>query len=252
MAKKSILTKLGVSQVIDNMRKHFINKIEINNTFTSINNEILKKGEIKKINDVLYPDAEGNVQFTPESVGVLSQKTGVATASVSSEVLHLGRKSGKIKNWVLYSTNEDGNIYNNGLGYKTGTRIRSGGAEDATTAAICTGFIPFKIGDTLRIYPPFSGGNTENALNFYDGNFTNFGQQTDSGAQYGNCYGVNYDSVVINGISTFTLTEEHSADIRYVRVTHFYNYNNAPRGSAVNQDVSNFIITVNEEFEASA
>lgn len=161
------------------------------------------------------------------------------------------------KNWAFNSLESGGaSIYNGGLGYKTGTRIRSGGAEGATNVAICTGFIPFKNGDTIRIYPPFSGRNTENALNFSDGNFANLGQITDSGAAYGICIvnGVaspDYKTSIINGISTLTLNSPNT-EIRYIRVTHFYNYNNNQSGSAVNQDVSNFIITVNEEFEVPA
>jgi hypothetical protein len=72
------------------------------------------------------------------------------------------------KNWVKYSTESDGiTIYNGGLGYKDGYRIRSGGAESGTKNGVCTGYIPYVKGDKLYIYPPFTGLNTINAINFY-------------------------------------------------------------------------------------
>jgi hypothetical protein len=58
------------------------------------------------------------------------------------------------------STEKDGiTIYNGGLGYKNGYRVRSGGAEVTQQSAVCTGFIPFVKGDKLYIYPPFTGLN---------------------------------------------------------------------------------------------
>lgn len=138
-------------------------------------------------------------------------------------------------NWFFNSTTSDGSLYN-GLGYKKGYRIRSGGAEEASSTAVCTGYIPFKQGDTLRIYPPFEGFNANNAINFSDGNFTNLGQSNDNGAVYGIC-----DSTYIcktNGnVSTLTLDSTHNANIRYARVTHH------------NKNIDKIVITVNEPIE---
>lgn len=148
-----------------------------------------------------------------------------------------------IKNWVKYSTINDGKtIYNNDLGYKDGYRIRSGGTEGVLSDATCTGFIPLKNGDTLRISPAFTGKNTQNAINFADGSFTNLGQITDNGTGYGICSGkVNlYKTQLVNGVSTLTLTANHDANIRYVRIT---NYKGSTSSGA------NMIITVNEEIE---
>lgn len=158
-------------------------------------------------------------------------------------------KSG-YKNWVKYSTEADGvTIYNNGLGYKDGYRIRSGGAEGSSTNGSCTGFIPLKIGDTLRIYPPFDGGNTYNAINFSDATFTNIGQITDDGAAYGTCdsNGKLYKSTVINGVSTLTLTDKHDSRIAYVRVTNRISSPQWP-GAPIDSG-SEMIVTVNEEIE---
>lgn len=57
----------------------------------------------------------------------------------------------KYTNLVPLSIDENGNPYNNGLGYKDGYRVRSGGAEYTNNASSCTGFIPLKIGETLYI-----------------------------------------------------------------------------------------------------
>ena len=81
------------------------------------------------------------------------------------------------KNWVRDSTEADGmTIYNGGLGYKDGYRIRSGGAEASSSGITISGFIPYKKGDRLYIYPPFFGGNTENTINFYNAAFEHLGQ----------------------------------------------------------------------------
>lgn len=55
------------------------------------------------------------------------------------------------KNWVRYSINADGTIYNNGLGYKDGIRLSSSGGESAQDGSTATGFIPVKAGDVIRI-----------------------------------------------------------------------------------------------------
>lgn len=91
-------------------------------------------------------------------------------------------KSG-YKNWVKYSTEADGvTIYNGGLGYKDGYRVRSGGAETTQAHATCTGYIRVKGGDIIRvsagrgIYSGFVDGGVSSAINVYDASFTNLGQ----------------------------------------------------------------------------
>ena len=57
-----------------------------------------------------------------------------------------------LKNWVKLSTESDGQtIYNGGLGYKNGYRIRSGGAETTASNTACTGFIKVDPGDVIRL-----------------------------------------------------------------------------------------------------
>lgn len=156
----------------------------------------------------------------------------------------LWEKPASYTNQVTISKDANGNIYN-GVGYKNGYRIRSGGVEAEASDATCTGFIPFKKGDILRIYPAFVERNTNNAINFADASFTNLGQITDSGASYGVCqYKLSiYDSVVVDGVSTLTYSDDFDANIAYVRIT------NSILSSSDISSGSEMIITINEEIE---
>lgn len=150
------------------------------------------------------------------------------------------------KNWVRYSTEADGKtIYNGGLGYKDGYRVRSGGAEQGQDGVTITGYIPYKKGEVLYIYPPFNGKNTENTVNFYDDSFTCLGQQTDSGARYGICAasGGSCKTQVVNGTSVLDIsavTVSGIENVTYVRI------GNNIYGGVITSG-SQMIITKNEE-----
>lgn len=145
------------------------------------------------------------------------------------------------KNWVFYSTESDGKtIYNGGLGYKDGWRVRSGGAEAQNEYCVCTGYIPYKQGDKLYIYPPFTGDNNGNAINFYDSAFNCLGQVTDAGACYGFCNS-SFKTKVVNGASVLDIsavTVSGVANVAHVRVTN--------RFTSI-QSGAEMIITKNEE-----
>lgn len=148
-------------------------------------------------------------------------------------------------NLVPLSTETDGKtIYNGGKGYKDGYRVRSGGAEGGSTYCTCTGYIPYKQGDKLYIYPPFTGLNTENAINFYDSDFKCLGQITDAGNVYGFCNST-FKTKVENGVSVLDIsavTVSGVADIAYVRIT-----NRIKSSGAAIQSGAEMIITKNEE-----
>lgn len=154
-------------------------------------------------------------------------------------------KSG-YKNWVLFSTEADGKtIYNGGKGYKNNYRIRSGGAEAGLSYCSITGYIPYVKGDKLYIYPPFTGLNTQNTINFYDSGFNNLGQITDSGAVYGICY-ISQKTKVVNGVTVLDIsntTVSRDNEIAYVRVG---NSINAPNENNIVSGAE-MIITKNEE-----
>lgn len=144
-------------------------------------------------------------------------------------------------NQVPRSITTDGNIFND-YGYKDCWRTRSGGAEAEANAATTTGYIPLKKGDIIRISPAFTGLNAENAINFYDSNFTNLGQIVDTGYGYGICSGKGsiYKSNVIDDVSTLTYSNDFDTNIAYIRITH---------AIQTVKSGSSLIVTVNEEIK---
>lgn len=155
---------------------------------------------------------------------------------------------GGYKNWVPFSTESDGKtIYNGGLGYKNGYRVRSGGAETAHNNAACTGFIPVKGGDVVRIsgWTRYTdSGNAANAINAANSSFTNIGQVSNgnygifaSGGGY-----AAYDKSTIedgaNGISKWVVPPSASG-VAYIRVSAYNPYDGAPG--------EKLIVTINEE-----
>lgn len=153
-------------------------------------------------------------------------------------------KSG-YKNWVPYSTESDGvTIYNGGLGYKNGYRVRSGGAETAMTSAACAGYIPVSGGATVRIkgWSRYTNpGNAGNAINAADASFNNIGQVSNS--NYGIFAGAYaaYNNTTIkdgaDGISEWVAPPVDSG-IAYIRVSGYF-----PHGA----DGASLIVTINEE-----
>ena len=159
----------------------------------------------------------------------------------------LWEKPSSIKNWVQYSLESDGKtIYNGGLGYKEGYRLRSSGVEAEYAGIVCTGFIPFIKGDVLRISPRFTGLNTANTLNYYDSTFTHLGQVTDTGSGYGICNTAAlvalYRSTVVNGVSVVTYTDEFDSRIAYIRIGNDL--------AAMGGSGANMVVTKNEEIPA--
>jgi hypothetical protein len=158
-------------------------------------------------------------------------------------------KSG-YKNWVKYSTEADGKtIYNGGLGYKNGYRVRSGGAEAVQANAVCTGFIPVTGGDVILLSgADFSRVSTENAINVFDSNFTNLGQLVANmpNGGYGilastySAYAWNSIVEVKTGVWRWVALPPESG-ISYIRVTGCFN------GVAGGVDGSKMIVTVNEK-----
>lgn len=152
-------------------------------------------------------------------------------------------------NLVPLSTEADGKtIYNGGLGYKDGYRVRSGGAEGEASSGSCIGFIPIKPGDVVRLSGwDFSHNANENAINVADKNFTNIGQFTMLPARYGvmaYTYNGQYyvaDSVIQEKTGVWKWVCPPNADIAFMRVSAYGSY-------PVNNKLgSKMIVTVNEE-----
>lgn len=148
-------------------------------------------------------------------------------------------------NQVPFSIDPNGSVYNDGLGYKSGYRVRSGGAEAVLQRGSCTGYISAKGEDVVRVSGcDFNTEETANAINVYDESFTTLGQIVGNYAEAG--YGIfaygaayqsthNFNSVVEEspGIWRWTIPPESS--IAYIRVT------------GATPDGSTLIVTINEE-----
>lgn len=152
-------------------------------------------------------------------------------------------KAGYI-NQVPLSINADGSIYNDGLGYKTGYRIRSGGAETALNGCTITGYIRVNAGDVVRFYDMTNANliASGTAINASDANFTNIGQAA-SNANYGIFFGdysaYAWSSAVDEGDGVYRwIVPPAASGVAYIRVG-IYNTT-----TAVGE---NMIVTINEE-----
>lgn len=154
------------------------------------------------------------------------------------------------KNWVQYSTESDGKtIYNNGLGYKNGYRIRSGGGEGELSSSAHTGFIPVKAGDVIRI-GGLNFGSTHghgSAMNVANSSFTNIGQFSMQSGEYGifaeSAYRAYSKASVVQektGVWKWVVPPAASG-VAYIRVScNMYDTGKAADGSKL-------IVTINEE-----
>lgn len=157
----------------------------------------------------------------------------------------LAWKSGPT-NWVPLSINADGTPYNGGLGYKGGYRIRSGGAEGGHENGSCTGYIPVKGGDVVRMYPIDSTllSVSGTAINVSDSSFTNLGQAASNGA-----YGIFTSSYSAYSWGNAAVSEgggvyrwpvpPAASGVAYIRVS-LYNGKTGGPGASM-------IVTINEE-----
>lgn len=152
-------------------------------------------------------------------------------------------------NRVPLSIDTDGSIYN-GTGYKDGYRVRSSGAESASPANTCTGFIEVNGGDIIRLSGWNFGSANINAINAYDSAFANLGQLTMQPANYGifSSGWASYAAASVvqesDGVWKWVVPPAASG-IAYIRVTAIDLEANSNGGtSTVGKDM---IVTVNEE-----
>ena len=162
-------------------------------------------------------------------------------------VVTINQDIGKKVLWQFYinqlpiSTENDGvTIYNNGLGYKSGYRIRSGGAEAAQGNGVCSGFIPVKPLSTIRVYGCDFGIGVASAINASDSTFKNLGQVVGNTAPGYGIFSSTYssygrDSVVKGNNQWSWKVPPAESNVAYVRITNEYH------------DGSRLIITVEEE-----
>lgn len=83
---------------------------------------------------------------------------------------------GALIDYLKLSTDAEGNLFNDGQGWKADTRLNSSGAETSASGVEVTGFIPLTIGDVLRFENMKISGtvlpNTSQYMVFYDANKT--------------------------------------------------------------------------------
>lgn len=133
-------------------------------------------------------------------------------------------ESETVINQIPLSTDAEGNLFNNGQGYKTDYRLSlSGGDETAASGYECTGFIPAKSGDVIRIKGIEL--TEENATNIicYDSNKNPYRGSLSSG-NYGKTlyhlfvtHGTN-DGDVYTATLSRTLADVFDSGLAYIRI----------------------------------
>lgn len=152
-----------------------------------------------------------------------------------------------ITNRIPLSINADGTIYNGGLGYKTGYRVRSGGGEADCHNTSCSGYIPVKPGDVIRIANcTFDEPNNSNAINASDASFSNIGQWTMFPVNYGifngdyTSYGQSSVVQEREGVWRWVVPPAASG-VCYIRLTCY--------DTAIAAGPTEMILTINEEID---
>ena len=185
--------------------------------------------DFSKIKKIVIP--EGDVQqITDKNGNVLWEKPPLFT------------------NQIPKSIGTDGKPYNNGLGYKTQTRISSSsGAESSATNGTVTGFIKAKAKDVIRIWEFMWGGpnaSSNNIIVVYDSNFAYIGSAVHNGTQKGAGASTSIELSDANqtGFKNATVTLIDNPNIAYIRVCSYGN-----NGTYIPNGAADAIITVNEE-----
>ena len=124
---------------------------------------------------VIVDTSDGNVECTGQSAGTLTfTATSTPTSAVTAKVAILaGESESGYTNQIPISKDASGNIYNV-VGYKTGYRLNSSGAETAASDHAVTGFISFKLGDVIRT-KGFKAINESEGIQFYNSSFVSLG-----------------------------------------------------------------------------
>lgn len=162
------------------------------------------------------------------------------------------------KNWVRYSIDTDGSIFNNGLGYQNNQELSgSSGSQRAGSGTTVTGFIPVKQGDVIRIKGCgwYSTAKT-NYIVAYTSDFKHWGSTQTTGGHYYNSTNNPTNAAIErpecggsmdiqSDVSTIVIAKNKGSwddfeKIAYIRIS--------VRGDGVTPvDGAKLIVTVNEE-----
>lgn len=186
--------------------------------------ELAKRGQLE-------PEFANSIAECTDTSKLYVLPDGFIYAYVYSEAVY------DCKNWIPYSVDTDGSIYN-GIGYKVGQRINSSGViKEGESQYALTGFIPFKYGDIAHISADVFSGNGGSCAIAPFNNSKNF---ISNGSFYANSSGgsISTDS---NGNYVFdprlaTTGSSLWQNAAFIRIT--------ASASGIN---SNSVVTVNEE-----
>ena len=149
-------------------------------------------------------------------------------------------------NMIPRSTESGGaTVYNGGLGYKSGYRLSSSGAEKSQSGSTLTGFIPSKTGDIIRMKGATWGSTVSGGycyIAFYDSDFSlvatvnKYQNNTEHISNVSTKVNKTASSITVgtNGVTTFNIVFNTTVNISYIRI-------NATGNGA------DMIVTINQE-----
>lgn len=192
-----------------------------------------------------------NEGYSISSIAVTMGGTDVTASAVNGSTISITNVTGDIVitavaaaeaieviNQIPISTDADGNLFNGGQGWKTDYRLSlSSGNETAASGYECTGFIPVKYGDVIRIKNiDVTNENSTNIVSYDSSKTAIKGATTINGTTLYNLF-VEHGTEE-NGVYTATLTSgvtgAFTSDLAYIRI-----------GSKSITDES--ILTINQE-----
>lgn len=146
------------------------------------------------------------------------------------------------KNWVKFSIDTDGSIFN-GTGWIAQKRVSSSGSLKDVSYGATTGFIPVKAGDVVRFhageFDRWDAIAVYNCVSYFDSTFSILGSFTTQPNYYGMCSAQN-SIVEVDDRNIKTLVVPDNSSIAYIRLSIGGNYSDARHGADI-------VITVNEE-----
>ncbi len=152
----------------------------------------------------------------------------------------------EIKNWVEYAEDTTAGSLYNGTGYKDDARLSSSGTVSGTAQAgsVVTGFIPYKVGDIIRMKgAQWLGATTNYTGHYYWGVYNSakaklgcLASDSYAGGTYGS--GITYDETT--GITTFDMSKMSQAFQDGCASAAYFRINAYGKGA-------DLIVTVNQE-----
>lgn len=183
--------------------------------YNYIDEELTKRGQLK-------PEYVNSIEECTDTTKLYVLPDGYVYGYMMTE-----KAVGGYTNQIPISTDESGNIYN-GKGYKDGYRFNSSNNEAANTGTFITGFIPVKVGDTVRLNGNYIDADNSLAASighlFFKSDKTMIGNRSDMASS--EITGRNYSALEVNAdgyVTSFTLNKEWTyfddwAELGYIRL----------------------------------